>query len=241
MHSGAAEFPTVDLDGEKFHNIIPSRFPTVDLYERIAGGRDELFAQIDDLTNPRVRERERLTRGLAPVDQDRPRFKNWNHAPFVYPNPEGSRFFGSDRNVLELAGCLQTALSISVAKRELFLSRTAELPTYVEMRQFVRPVRGNFLDVRNWDGMSDRSRCLTLGKEITDTMPECDGILFSPEERPSATGIVVFKPECLGKVDQAEHFKYIWNGQRIATLYAFGTGKKYDPAELREEEQILAA
>lgn len=241
MHTEGANLPIVDID-ERFHNLIPSRFPTVDLYERIAGGRDELFSAIESMTNPRVREKDRLTQGLAPVDQQKPRFANWNHAPFVYPNPEGTRFFGADRNVVELSQDLQTALAISVAKRETFLSRTAEPATFLEMRQIVRPVRGRYVDARGWDGIGDRERRMKLGKSADDgTLGEIDGILFSPWERPSATGIVVFKPECLGKPDQAEHFKFLWNGQRISTLYSFRKGVEYSPDMLGSEGTILAA
>lgn len=238
MRNEAVNLPIVEID-ERFHNLIPSRFPPVPVYERIAGGRDELFAQVEEITNPRVRERDRLTQGLAPIDQQQPRFKNWNHAPFVYPNPEGSRFFKADRNVLELAGDLQTALAISVAKRETFLRRTAEPPALIEMRQIVRPVRGRYLDARNWDGIDDRQRRLNLGLAVVER--ELDGILFSPKERPSATGMVVLKPECLGKPDQADHFKYVWNGERINVLYSFRNDQQYSPDELGLKEVCVAA
>ncbi len=238
MRNEAVNLAVVDID-ERFHNLIPSRFPPVPVYERIARGRDELFARIEEITNPRVRERDRQTQGLAPVDQHQPRFKNWNHAPFVYPNPEGSRFFKADRNVLELAGDLQTALAISVAKREAFLRRTAEPPTLIEMRQIVRPVRGCYLDARNWEGIDDRQRRLDLGLAVVER--ELDGILFNPKERPSAIGMVVLKPECLGKPDQADHFKYVWNGQRINVLYSFRNDQQYSPDELRLEDACLAA
>lgn len=238
MHSEVDDLPIVDID-ERFHNLIPSRFPPVPVFERIAGGRDELFYAIEEVTNPRVRERERLTKGLAPVDQEQPRFKNWNHAPFVYPNPEGSRFFGADRNVIELAGDLQTALAISVSKREAFLSRTNEPATFIEMRQIVRPVRGSYIDARGWKGIGDRERRIALGKAALDSGE--DGILFNPVERPSATGIVVFKAECLGKPDQAEHFKFVWNGNCMTVLYSFGKGEIYHPAHLSLQEEIRAA
>lgn len=232
-----ANLPVVEVDNE-FHNLIPSRFPTVKLYERIADGRDDLFYAVEEMTNPRMREKERLTRGLAPVDQQRPRFTNWNHAPFVYPNPEGSRFFGADRNVIELSEDLQTALAISVGKRQAFLRRTAEPATFLEMRQIVRPVRGRCVDARGWTGMDDRARRMDLGKLADDEGH--DGILFNPWERPTATGIVVFKPECLGKPLQADHFKYLWNGQRISTLYSFRKGVEYNPDQLGSEGAILA-
>lgn len=238
MRNAVADLPAVEVDAE-FHNLIPSRFPTVKLYERIADGRDDHFYAVEEMTNPRVREKERLTRGLAPVDQQRPRFTNWNHAPFVYPNPEGSRFFGADRNVIELSADLQTALAISVCKREAFLRRTAEPATFLEMRQIKRPVRGRYLDVRGWDGLGDRGRRHEFGKLAVDA--ELDGILFNPWERPTATGVVVFKPECLGKPDQAEHFKFVWNGQQINTLYSFREGVEFSPDQLRAEGNVLAS
>ena len=238
MRNEAADLPVICID-ERFHNLIPSRFPPVPVYDRIAGGRDELFAQIEEITNPRVRERERLTQGLAPVDQEKPRFKNWNHAPFVYPNPEGSRFYKADRNVLELAGDLQTALAIAVEKRETFLRRTSEPPTVIEMRQIVRPVLGSYLDARGWGGADDRQRRLELGEKAVKY--KLDGILFSPVERPSATGIVVLKPECLGKPDQADHFKFLWNGERINVLYSFRKDETFSPDDLRQEATFLAA
>ena len=237
MPSVAADPRAVDVD-DVFHNLIPSRFPPVSVYERIAGGRDELFYKIEEMTNPRAREKERLTRGLAPVDQDHPRLRNWNHAPFVYPNPEGSRFFGADRNLVELAGDLQTALAIAVEKRETFLGRTKEAATYIEMRQIVRPVRGSCLDVRGLD-IAARETRIQIGKQALAA--GLDGILFNPVERPTATAVAVFKPECLGKPDQAEHFKFIWNGNRITVLYRFKEDLIYEPDGLGLEETILAA
>jgi hypothetical protein len=150
-----------------------------------------------------------------------------------------SRFFGADRNVIELAGDLQTALAISVSKREAFLSRTKEPATFIEMRQIVRPVRGSYIDARGWDGIGDRERRIALGKAALASGR--DGILFNPVERSSATGIVIFKAECLGKPDQAEHFKFVWNGNRMSVLYSFGKGEKYDPAELGLQEEMRAA
>src|SRR3546814_16687551 len=85
-----------------------------------------------------LREKERLAGKPTPVDPESVRFQNWNHAPFAYPNPEGSRFYGPEQNVLELADDLQTALVIAVARRETFLSRTAEPAPAPEIRQLIR-------------------------------------------------------------------------------------------------------
>lgn len=238
MHKEAADLPIVEID-ERYHNLIPSRFPIVPLFERIAHGRDDLFAQIESMTNPRLAEKNRLTHGMAPVDQEQPRFKNWNHAPFVYTNPEGSLFFNPDRNVVELAADLQTALAISVAKRETFLRRTGEPKTVIEIRQIVRPVRGRYVDTRELGLIESRKLRLELGRfAVSESL---DGILYRPEERPSGTGLVAMKSECLGQPTQADHFKYLWDGLRVDLLYSFRKGKPFDPADLTSEDTILAA
>ena len=235
----AAEHPIVELSGETFHNLIPSRFPPVPVFERIADGRDDLFAQIESITNPRLLEKERLTRGLRDDRRTDPRFVNWNHAPFAYPNPEGSRFFGSDHKVLELAADLQTALAVSVAKRTVFLSRTNEPATAVEMRQLKRPVEGSFLDARSSRFPATPEERLALGRKVVDA--DLDGLLFNPSERPSANAIVVRPSAQLGNPIQCDHFKFVWDGRKFTTVYSFGNDKIFQPDRLRDEEQLLAA
>ncbi|WP_109355912.1 RES domain-containing protein [Sphingorhabdus sp. EL138] len=238
MHSEGANLPVIEIDSQ-YHNLIPSRFPPVPVYERIANGNDAYFAAVEELTNPRVREKQRLTKGIAAVDEQSPRLQSWNHAPFAYPNPEGSKFYGRDRNVVELAADLQTALAVSVIRRENFLKRTSEPATAIEIRQLTRKVTGSFIDARNWKGISDRERRLNLGEEAVSR--SLDGIIFHPHERPSANSVVVLKPDCLGRPNQAEHFKFLWNGNCITVLYAFGADKTYDPTDLQLPNDILAA
>lgn len=235
----AAEYPIVELRGELYHNLIPSRFPPVHVFERIAGGRDDFFAQIESITNPRLREKERLTHGLHESERSDPRFVNWNHAPFAYPNPEGSRFFGSDHKVLELAADLQTALAISVVRRANFLSRTSEPATAIEMRQLKRPVEGRFLDLSGTDYPVSHEARLSLGRHVVEA--QLDGLVFRPPERPTASAIVVRPSARLGNPVQCDHFKFVWNGRKFTIVYSFGDDKELEPDQLREEEQLLAA
>src|SRR3546814_12631016 len=123
MPSAAADMPVVEVD-DRFHNLIPSRFPPVRPYERIADGRDDHFAAIKCLTNPRLREKVRLAGKPTPVDPESVRFENWNHAPFAYPNPEGSSFYGPAQDRVELEDALPTAFAIAVALREQCFSPT---------------------------------------------------------------------------------------------------------------------
>jgi len=125
---GVEEFSVVDVH-QTFFTLIPSRFPTIDVFARVANDRSRELAELESLTNPRLRERDRLLHGAQVVDGNGPLLQNWNHAPFTYHNPEGSRFYDPGQPVLELASDMQTALAISIRKRETFLSRTGEAAT----------------------------------------------------------------------------------------------------------------
>lgn len=236
------EVSTAPLEiAETFNTLIPSRFPPVKLFSRLSDELHEELSDLESITNPRIRERERLLNGVRAVDVSSPLVQNWNHAPFAYDNPEGSRFFGSERPALELSDDLQTALAISVRKRERFLLRTCEASTDLDMRVLSRPVRGRFLDVRCWDPTlaqderRERARSVLAGRE------DVDGLLFRPPERLTATCVAILNGATLDRAVQGEHFRFVWDGKRVRALYAFGNGVEISPEDLPSPESILAA
>ena len=157
-----------------------------------------------------------------------PKLQNWNLAPFKYINPEGSRFFGPARPALEMAEDRQTALAVSVGRRQRFLARTGEPPIGLDMRMLKTPVRGRFLDLRdvNPDASHDDRR--RIGDAVSEGV---DGILYRPPERPSATCVAVLRGETLGRSIQDAHFRFMWNGASVVTLYAFDGARKEIPAD----------
>lgn len=234
----ASDHTSVDVD-QMFYTLIPSRFPTVDVFARVANDRSNELADIESLTNPRLRERERLMNGAQTVDDNGPLLQNWNHAPFTYRNPEGTRFFDSDRPALELAADIQTALIISVKKRETFLIRTTEAPIGLEMRELSRQVKGRFANGLDWDPGLARVERRRLGREVAEA--GFDGLLFRPAERPSGVCVSIFKGEVLQRAVQRDHFKFVWDGRRVRVVYSFGSDAEYHPDDLSGAKQILAA
>jgi len=232
-----------------FYVLIPSRFPPVPLYRRIAGGRDDQVAAVAELHNPRVMEKQRLLgQGSVIADDASPRFQNWNHAPFAYSNPEGSWFFDRFVRCLEMSQDKQTALAVSVAKRSLFLSRTAEAQIGLDMRMLSRKVSGAFLDLRAVSVGLPQSERRKLGKLLWERAKTegLSGVLFRSSERPSGTRICVLDGNVLDRAIQGEHFRYSWDGEKIASLYAFDNSggdedNSIDPCALGQDEYILAA
>jgi hypothetical protein len=227
----------VTFEGELFR-LIPSRFPPVSVYEGlVANDRLEKLVEVENASNPRLQSEKRLR--AAYPDPAEPKLQNWNLAPFKYLNPEGSRFFDPTGPALEMADDRQTALAISVARRQSFLSRTAEDPIGLDMRMLKTPVRGRFLDFRGYSLDLSRDERWKLGADVS---ADSDGIIYHPPERPSATCYAVLRGDVLGRTLQTVHYRFVWNGTRIAKLYAFDDeGRQLLPEALAGPRDALAA
>lgn len=234
----AASAPVVLWSGDGFR-LIPSRFPPVPVYDGlVANDRMDALAELESLTNPRLKSEARLARAAEDVPNGN-RLQNWNLAPFAYGNPEGSTFFGEERSCLEVADDRQTALAVAVSKRERFLSRTKEMPIGLDMRLLKTPVQGNFWDLRQLGVVADRNTRTEIGKVVPQGV---DGILFRPVERPTGLALSILNGACLGRSLQATHYRFVWDGSTISMLYAFeDKGSEIDPRRLSGEDDILAA
>jgi RES domain len=240
MPNGADEnIPIVKVESEWFR-LIPSRFPPVSLYGRvIANDRTNELAEVENLTNPRLRTAKALTDGIEPVDPTSPRLQNWNLAPFTYSNPDGTRFFRNTYNCLELAEDIQTALAISVARREAFLRQTNEAAIGLDMRVLKTPVNGRFVDLREQGELLTANERWDLGEQIIRAGH--DGVLFRGPERPSASCVGIVKETTLGRSQQTRHFRFLWDGTKISTLYAFDDATEIDTEMLCGVEKVIAA
>ncbi|HBK07623.1 MAG TPA: hypothetical protein DDZ81_17520 [Acetobacteraceae bacterium] len=240
MLSAEREPPRLVAWSGDVYRLIPSRFPPVSVYEGlVANDRLSALVAVENLTNPRLRAESRLTEVVGTGPSADVRLQNWNLAPFAYGNPDGSTFFDERRPCLEVADDRQTALAISVTRRQAFLESTSEAPIGLDMRMFTTPIRGRFWDLRCHPPGLERKRRRELGA----TMPsEADGILYHPPERPTSTCLAIVKGEVLGRTLQSAHYRYMWNGSRISMLYAFDAdGRQIEPAALSGEANVLAA
>lgn len=230
--------PSVDdiIDGElqvnaPWFRLIPSRFPTVDVYRRVAPTeRWPILSEVELLTNPRQKERVSIL-GSDVVDGAPPQLQNWNHAPFVYLDPDGSHLLRGAYGVLELGETKDVALAMAVSRREAFLSATALPPQAIEMRLLKHPVRGKFAVLQGLDQLSEEERW-KLGESLYE---EWDGAVFDCAAAPRGKMIAVFNSECLGKSVQGDHFRFWWDGSHIRNIYNFNErsndDKGYDPYE----------
>ena len=218
--------------------IIPSRFPPVDIYRRIAPPDDwPAIIEIETLTNPRVRELQEDLGLIRPEDKVGGARQNWNMAPFTYPDPEGSRFSDGSFGVSVQTEEFATALCELIRRREAFLHRTKEGPIRLDMRVLKTSLAGEFDDARNWKGVKDLEKCRELGAQRRSA--GSNGILYYSDARPVGECIAVLRPRVLGNSVQERHLNYVWNGDRIEQAYDFQAGKRIDVQTLFATGQLL--
>lgn len=228
-----APYTTQSVRGE-WYRLIPSRFPPVEVYQRLGAPEfGELAKRIEDLSNPRLKARSwAISMGGAP--ETSPAVQNWNQAPFAYPNPEGSTWLSEAFSVLEVAGSKRGALARAVLRREMFLARTDEPAMGVDMRMFVTPVAGEFVDLTGEPSKLDIKERRKLGADLY-AKESIKGILFTPIEHPKLRALAIFQADVLGRTVQSEHYRFVWDGQRIVSVYDFTTGAEIDRDELMAE------
>lgn len=217
-HAGAA-IPTAPVQWFPGYRVIPSRYPPVGPWDRIADPRDfEALAEIEALTNPRLRE-ELGVLAMIPLER---RMAGPGTTPimaaFTHLDPNGSRFTNGDFGVLYVGRELQTAIRETTYHRERFMRRTREPPQRLEMRCYMIPieavlhdVRGAFPELHHTD---DYAPSQTVAARLRAA--GSNGILYRSVRNEGGECSAVFWPDCARPCTQTIHFSYHWDGERIA-------------------------
>ena len=212
--------PVKRIRWSQAYRIVPSRFPPVGVYDRIAdpADLDAVFA-IEALTNPRLREEAGALK-LVPKER---RISGPGSTPvmaaFTHLNPEGSRFSDGTWGVFYAAHSVATAVEETVYHREQFLAATAEPACDIEMRCYRTSIAGRLHDVRDgWPEVQDpRSyvASVALAEQLRKT--GSNGIVYN-SARHAGECAAVFYPDLVAPCVQSEHLIYRWNGAHIAMV-----------------------
>lgn len=209
------------------YRMVPSRFPPVSLYDRVADPADlEAVFYVENLTNPRLRQ-EVGDISLVPLEE---RVSGLGTTPimaaFTHLDPEGSRFTDGSYGVYYAAQSLDTAIAETRHSRTRFLARTNEAPIEVDMRTYLTDVvgdlhdirgsghEGNFTDVYHPDSYAAGQ---ALGRELKAV--NSSGVAYDSVRHKGGQCVAVFRPRVLSNCRQGPHFCYVWDGARISTVY----------------------
>jgi len=201
--------------------IVPSRFPPVGVFDRIAdpADLDAVFA-IEALTNPRLRDEFGALR-MVPKER---RISGPGTTPvmaaFTHLNPDGSRFSDGSWGVFYAAHSIATAVEETVFHRQQFLAATAEPACDVSMRCYRTSIHGKLHDLRGgWPAEHDPdsyaasvvlARCLRSDGS--------NGIVYDSARHPGGECVALFYPDLAEPCVQGSHFLYRWDGKKIAVV-----------------------
>jgi hypothetical protein len=216
---------TRDLTGRKQFRIVPSRYPPVELFERIADPEDlELVYEIESLTNDRLR--------AEAGDLFRVPREEWVTGPgatvvmaaFTHLG-RPSRFSDGSYGVYYAALDEATAIAETRFHAERFLALTHEPPVELDRRCYVGrieapldDVRGAaFADLRDPD-LSSWPHCQQFG--AARRAAGASGLLYRSVRREGGECVAAFRPRAVSRPVQGRHLRYVWDGTRIANVYA---------------------
>ena len=205
--------------------IIPSRFPPVQLFERVADPEDlEAIFELDALTNPRLRDAAGELDLVPPEDRVSGPGTTVIMAAFTHLNPAGSRFSDGTYGVFYAANHLDTAIAETRYHRERFLSATAQGRMELDMRVYLVDLDGDLHDLRGQ--MASRqliyhNENYAAGQHLARTLREAgsNGIAYDSVRLGGGECVAVFRPPLLSNARQERHLCYVWNGHRIAAVY----------------------
>jgi RES domain-containing protein len=224
---GGSDPPLASIVWRPAHRLIASRYPPIDLFERVADPADwEALYALESLTNPRLRD-EAGDIALVPREE---RVSGPGAsilmAPFTHLNPNGSRFADATFGALYAAESVATAIAETRHHRERFLAATREPATAVELREYRIDVQADLHDLRGsteqarFAAVYDRDNYAAsqaLGRRLRAA--GSDGLCYRSVRREGGECVAVFTPRRLSNVRQGSHFRYQWNGARIDAVY----------------------
>lgn len=222
-----SDVPTSRVAWRPSYRLIPSRFPTVGLYDAIADPADlEVVFAIEALANPRVRD-ELGAIQLVPPDE---RISGPGTTPimaaFTHLNPEGSRFSDGSWGVYYAAHAVPTAVAEVSHHRAVFLGRTHEPPIEIDLRLIGAHVDATLHDLvpvaaagagAAWLDPAAYDASRRLGRSLREA--GSFGLRWPSVRHRGGECVGIFRPKALEPARALAHIALWWDGAHIRSWY----------------------
>jgi RES domain len=205
--------------------VIPSRYPTIHLFERVADPADwEALYWIESLTNPRLRNEVGDIELVPREDRAFGPGGSVIMAPFTHLDSAGSRFTDGTFGAFYAAAELATSIAETSYHREVFLRATREGPLELDMRTYLADVAARFHDIRGQRAqMSDiydpdsYISSQVLGRELK--LSGSNGVVYDSVRHTGGQCLAVYRPRLIQNLRQGAHLRYCWDGAKISRIY----------------------
>lgn len=217
------------------YRIVPTRYPTVYLFDRVAASEDfDALYALESLTNERIRDEVGQIELVQPQDRTVGPGSGPVMAAFTHLNPEGSRFSDGSYGVFYAAHDKDTAVAETQYHHARFLAATKQPPMQLPMRLYAVRISAQLHDLRPLDqagkgihASDSYAASQALGKALRQQGSA--GVVYRSVRQAGGECIGLFKPKGASQCLHAAHLLYVWNGEAFADVYE----KLGDTAECR--------
>ena len=217
--------PVAHVDWKPCFRIIPSRFPPIGLFDRVAAPEDlEAVIELESMTNPRLRDEIGEIQLIPPDERISGPGTSIIMAAFTHLNPEGSRFTDGSYGVFYAGNDLDTAIAETVYHAARFMRRTKEAAQELDRRVYLVDLDGELHDIRGRQAtypLVYDNENYPPGQHLARTLRAAgsNGIAYTSVRRPAGECVAVFRPKLLANCRQERHLCYVWDGEKVRDVY----------------------
>jgi RES domain-containing protein len=202
--------------------IVPTRHPSVYLFDRVADADDfEALYALEAMTNERVRDEIGDIARVAAEDRLYGPGSGPIMAAFTHVNPLGSRFSAGAFGVFYAARDRATAVAETAFHHGRFLAATAEPPMHLPMRLYHVGIDARLHDLRT--GFDDAHRrddyaaARALGARLQAAGSA--GVAYRSVRHAGGHCVGLFRPRGARDCVHAAILLYAWDGQGFSGIY----------------------
>jgi hypothetical protein len=218
-------YPSTRLNWNPAWRVIPSRFPSIGLFERVARPEDfDALYALEAMTNDRLRDDVGEIRLVPPEERLFGPGSTCIMAAFTHLNPQGSRFSDGTYGVFYCARKQDTAIAETRYHAALFMEATREPPMRLQMRLYTVQARGEVADLREASQADPRivdpdayGHAQGIGRKLRSDGVR--GILYPSVRHPSGECLAAFSTALLKNCLPAATLEYNWNGRSIDAVF----------------------
>lgn len=218
-------YPLTRLKWQPAFRVIPSRYPAVGLFDRVARPEDfDALYALEALTNDRIRD-EIGDLSLVPAEE---RLLGPGStcimAAFTHPNPLGSRFSDGSFGVFYCARQRETAIAETRHHSTMFMLSTHEPPMRLQMRLYQVEASGRAVDLRplartdpRITAPDDYSHTQGLGRTLR--AEGALGIVYPSVRHAGGECLAALRTGIVKHCLHAAYLEYQWNGSAIDAVF----------------------
>ena len=221
----AAAVPVRRIRWDPACRIVPTRYPSVFLFDRVADAADfDALYALESMTNDRLRDEAGVVGLVAPEDRVFGPGSGPIMAAFTHLNPDGSRFSDGSYGVFYAGRERATAIAETRHHHGRFLAATGEAAMHLPMRLYHVHIDSRLHDLRQ-PGVADQrvhdpdSYAVSrhLGAELR--RQGSHGVAYRSVRNPGGQCAGLFKPRAARNCVHAAYLLYAWDGTRFSGVY----------------------